>query len=823
MESFKSELKQVLRRLGRAPLFTVITLVTLAAGVGANTVVFSVLEGVLLKPLPYPKPDELIGVWLTAPGIQLKEFELSPSDYFIFREQNHTLQDISLYAGDSVSVTGIAEPEQVRALRVTDGTLPLLGIPPLLGHSFTKQDDSPGAPETVMLTYGYWRRKFGGDSSVIGRNIIVDGKSRQIIGALPQRFHFLDREDPAVITPFQFDRNKTHLGNFSYEGLARLKPGITVEQVNVDVARMLPIVMSSFAAPPGFSLKLFEDAHIGPNVRPLKRDVVGDVGSVLWVLMGSIGMVLLIACANVANLLLVRVEGRRQELAVRAALGAGRGRIAADLLLESILLGLFGSTIGLGLAYAALRVLAAIAPTGLPRVREIGIDGRVLLFTLLISVLASILFASIPIFKYAGLRLSTGIREGGRALSQSKEQHRARSVLVVVQVALALVLLICSGLMIRTFRALTNVNPGFTGPAALQTFRISIPSTLVKENEQVVRAQEEILHKLAGIPGVASVGIISNLPMTYGGWHDPIFIENHTYAEGELPPLRTFRFISPEYLGTLGTPLVAGREITWNDTYKKIPVAMVSENLAREYWHDPSAALGKRIRVSTKDDWREIIGVVGNVYDEGVSKPATTTVYWPLLLDHFERDDSMSMGEVAFAIRSSRTGSESFLNEVRQAVWSLNPNLPLADVHPLDFYYKRSMARTSFTLIMLGVAGCMALLLGVVGIYGVIAYSVSQRTREIGIRMALGAQNKMLTGMFVRHGLSLTAIGVACGLVVAIIVMRLMSSLLFKVSPVDPVAYGAASLGLVATAFLASYLPSRRASAVHPVEALRAE
>src|SRR6266403_1219547 len=823
MESFKSELKQVLRRLGRAPMFTVITLITLAAGVGANTVVFSVLEGVLLKPLPYPKPDDLIGVWLSAPGINLKEFELSPSDYFIFREQNRTLQDLGLYAGDSVSVTGVAEPEQVRALRVTDGTLSLLGMHPLLGRSFTKQDDSPGAPETVMLFYGYWRRKFGGDSSVMGRNIIVDGKSRQIIGVLPQRFHFLDWEEPGVIIPFQFDRAKTHLGNFSYEGLARLKPGVTVEQVNSDVARMLPIVMTSFPAPPGFSLKLFEDAHIGPNVRPLKRDVVGDVGSVLWVLMGSIGMVLLIACANVANLLLVRVEGRRQELAVRAALGASRPRIAADLLFESVILGLLGSAVGLGLAYAALRVLAAIAPAGLPRIREIAIDGRVLFFTLLISLLASILFGSIPIFKYAGVRLSTGIREGGRALSQSKEQHRARSVLVVVQVALALVLLICSGLMIRTFRALTNVNPGFTGPAALQTFRISIPSTLVKENEQVVRAQEEILHRLAAIPGVGSAGVVSMLPMTYGGWHDPIFIENHTYAEGELPPLRAFRFVSPEYLDTAGTPLVAGRKITWNDTYKKIPVAMVSENLAREYWHDPSAALGKRIRVGSKDDWREIIGVVGNVYDEGVSKPATTSVYWPLLMDHFESDDSMSMREIAFVVRSSRTGSQSFLKEVRQAGWSLNPNRPLADVHALDFYYRRSMARTSFTLIMLGVAGAMALLLGVVGIYGVIAYSVSQRTREIGIRMALGAQNKMLTGMFVRHGLSLTAIGVACGLVVAMIVMRLMSSLLFKVSPVDPVAYGAASLGLVATAFLASYLPSRRASAVHPVEALRAE
>src|SRR2546426_4779577 len=447
MESFKNELKQVLRRLGRAPMFTAITLITLAAGVGGNTVVFSVLEGVLLKPLPYPKPDELIGVWHTAPGIQLKDFDMSPSDYFIYREQNRTMQDIGMYSGDSVSVTGVAEPEQVPALRVTDGTLPLLGIPPLLGRSFTKQDDSPGALETVMLTYGYWHRKFGGDASVVGRNIIVDGKSRQVIGVLPQRFHFLDWEDPAVIIPFQFDRNKTHLGNFSYEGLARLKPSVTVDQVNVDVARMLPIVMSSFPAPPGFSLKLFEDARIGPNVRPLKRDVVGDVGSVLWVLMGSIGMVLLIACANVANLLLVRVEGRRQELALRAALGASWARIASELWLESLTLGLLGSLLGVGLAWGALRGLVVMAPDGLPRIHEIGIDGPVLLFTVAISVFTGLLFGAIPVFKYAGVQLSTGIREGGRALSQSREQHRARSVLVVVQVALALVLLICSGLM----------------------------------------------------------------------------------------------------------------------------------------------------------------------------------------------------------------------------------------------------------------------------------------------------------------------------------------------------------------------------------------
>src|SRR5467141_2129641 len=823
MEFFNSQLKHVLRRLGRAPMFTVITLITLAAGVGGNTVVFSVLEGVLLKPLPYPKPGELIGVWHTAPGIQLKDFDMSPSDYFIYREQNRTMQDIGMYSGDSVSVTGVAEPEQVPALRVTDGTLPLLGIPPLLGRSFTKQDDSPGAPETVMLTYGYWRRKFGGDASAIGRNIIVDGKSRQIIGVLPQRFHFLDRDDPALITPFQFDRSKVNLGNFSYDGLARLMPGVTVEQVNADVARMLPIVMRSFPAPPGFSIKLFEDAKIGPNVRPLKRDVVGDVGRVLWVLMGSIGMVLLIACANVANLLLVRVEARRQELAVRAALGASRGRIAADLLLESVILGLLGSTVGLGLAYAALRFLAAIAPAGLPRVREIGIDGPVLLFTLVISLLASILFGSIPIFKYAGVRLSTGIREGGRALSQSREQHRARSVLVVVQVAMALVLLICSGLMIRTFHALTKVQPGFTTPGELQTFRIAIPDSEAPKEEQVVRMDEEILRKLAAIPGVSSAGLSNSIPMDGNSSMDPVFAQDHTYTEGQLAPLRRFKFITPGFNATLGTPLVAGRDLSWTDLYQKLPVAILSENFAREYWNGPANAIGKRIRVGTTDDWREVIGVVGDVHDDGVNKEASSSVYWPLIMDRFEGNPTTVRRGVAFAVRSPRAGSESFLKEVREAVWSVNPNLPLAAVHTVDHFYKQSMARTSFTLIMLGVAGSMALLLGVVGIYGVIAYSVSQRRREIGIRMALGAQQQALTNMFVRHGLWLTGIGVVCGLAAAIVLMRLMSSLLFKVSPVDPLTYTTVSLGLVLTAFLASYLPSRRTSAVDPVEALRAE
>jgi putative ABC transport system permease protein len=823
MRTFFVHLKQVFRRLAHAPLFTVITLITLAAGVGGNTVVFSVLEGVLLKPLPYPKPNELIGVWHTAPGINITDLNMAPSNYFIYREQNQSFQDIGIYNRDAVSITGVAEPERLEALDVTDGTVPLLGIPPMLGRSFTRQDDSPGAPDTVMITYGFWKKKFGGSSSVIGQSITLDDKPYEIIGVLPQRFHFLDWNDPAVLLPLRWDRSKTNLGNFSFEGIARLKPGVTMEQASADIARMLPIVSRTFPAPPGFNAKIFDDARIGPNLRPLKIDVIGDVGSTLWVLMGSIGLVLLIACANVANLLLVRVEGRRQELAVRSALGASPYRIAGELLLESITLGFLGSALGLGLAYMALRILVLIAPQGIPRINEIGIDGPVLLFTFAISLLASMLFGCIPIFKYAGVRVSTGIREGGRANSGSREQHRARSVLVVVQVALALVLLICSGLMIRTFRALTHVNPGYSQPAQVQTFRIGIPPIQVKDSESVVRTFDAMRSKIAAIPGVSAVTISTSFPMDGNGSNDLVFAQDRAYSEGQIPPIRRFAFVIPGFFETEGTPLVAGRDFTWTDIYKTLPVAIISENFAREYWDSPDNALGKRIRVATTDDWREIIGVAANVYCDGVSKTPPSMVYWPIMRDRFEGQAHDVATYAGFGIRSPRAGSEAFLKEVREAVWSVNPNLPLSNVHTLGAFYTRSMARTSFTLIMLAVAGGMALLLGVVGIYGVIACSVSQRVREIGIRMALGAQQQSVTGMFIRHGLILTGIGAAFGLVAAAIVMRLMSSLLFHVNPVDPITYAAVTLGLIFTAFIASYLPSRRAATVDPVEALRAE
>jgi len=818
-----SDLRQVLRRLGRSPIFTVITIITLAAGVGANIAVFSVVEGVLLKPLSYPHAETLVGVWHTAPGLNMDEVNMAPSNYFIYREQNRVFEDIGVYQGFSVAVTGQGNPEQVPALVATDGVLPTLGVAPMIGRWFSRADDTPGAADTVMLDYGYWQRRFGSDRSIVGRAITVDGKLRQVIGVMPRNFRFLGGEQPALILPLQLDRNKTTLGQFSYDGIARLRPGITLAQANADILRLIPTVWSSFPALPGFSINLFQTARFGARIRPLGQVVVGDVGTLLWVLMGSIGVVLLIACANVANLLLVRAEGRHQELAVRTALGASRWRIASDFLLESVVIGILGSALGLLVAWGALRLLMAINPQGLPRLQDIGIDLTVLAFTLVVSLFCSLLFGSIPALRYASARMGTGLREGGRTLSQGRERHRTRNTLVVIQVGLAFVLLICSGLMIRTFRALTHVDPGFDSQAGIQTFRLAIPEVEVPKAENVMRREEAIAQNLAAIPGVTSVALANSVPMDGGHWMDPVFAQDRNYADGSQPPLRRFKFVSPGFLKTFGIPLIAGRDFTWVETYQRLPVAMVSENLAREYWGSPANALGKYIRVGTKDDWRQIVGVAGDLLDDGTNKDAPTTTYWPILMNHFESDDENVRRQVVYAIRSSRAGSESLMNDLRQAVWSVDANLPLFKFRTQEYFYSRSMARTSFTLVMLGVAAALALLLGLVGLYGVIAYSASQRRREIGIRIALGAQRNAVTAMFVRQGLLMAGAGVGCGLIVAVAATRLLRSLLFQVSPLDPLTYGCAAFALCAAGALASYIPSRRTASVDPVEALRAE
>jgi len=812
----------VLRRFTRAPMFTAIALITLAIGIGANTAVFSVVNGVLIKPLPYPNSDELVGVWHSAPGVNIPKLNVSPTMHFTYREEGQTFREFGLWSNGGVTITGQAEPEQVRSIDVTDGTLQALGVAPAFGRWFTKEDDTPGTPETVMLMPGYWHRRFGGDQSVVGRTLTIDAKPHTVIGVMPDTFQFLD-EQADVLLPMRFDRSRVFLGNFSYQGIARLRPGVTLEQANADVGRMLPIWLKAWPAPMGLDRKVFENAHIGPGLTPLKQDIVGDIRETLWVLMGTIGVVLLIACANVANLLLVRVEGRQQELATRAALGAGWRRIARELLHESLLLGLMGGVLGLAVAYGALKLLLAIGPETLPRLRDITIDPAVLGFTLLASLLSGLFFGAIPILKYSGPHLVTAIRSATRTSSHSRERHRARSVLVVAQVALALVLLVASGLMIRTFQTLRNVQPGFTRPGEVQMLRVSIPESVQADAERVARTYNEILEKVAAIPGVESAAMVSSAPLEGFNSNDPVGAEDKTYDPGKIPPIRRFKFISPDYFRTVGTPLVAGRDITWTDVFDDRHVVVISDNMAREMWGSSQAALGKRIRVANIDHWREIVGVVGDVYDDGVHEPASTIVYWPMMVSKFWGNERFVARSLTYVVRSERTSTDAFLAQVRQAVWSVNGSLPLALVRTLQDVYDRSMARTTFALVMLAIAGGMALLLGLIGIYGVISYAVSQRTREIGIRMALGVDHKEVKRMFVRHGLVLAGIGIAIGVGVAAGVTRLMASLLFHVSPLDGLTYVAVSLVLATAAVLASYLPARRAAGLDPVEALRAE
>jgi putative ABC transport system permease protein len=828
-ETLIRDLRHAIRGLRKTPAFTAAVILTLALAIGANTAIFGVIDSILIRPLPYRHSEALVGVWHNAsgfPGLP-GTISCSPSMYFTYREENRTFEQFGLWNSNAASVTGIAEPEMPRALFVTYGVLDAVGVQPLLGRWFSQADDTPGSAETVILTYGYWQRRFAGDPSIVGRTLTIDSRPHTVIGVMPEAFRF--QRDPELILPRRFERNMLSLGPFAGQGIARLKPGVTIEQANADVARMLGIWLNAWPTPPGMDFTQFQNARLAPQVQPLKQEIVGDVGTALWVVMGTLALVLVIACANVANLLLVRAEARQHELAIRAALGAGWGRIARAMLVESMTLGVLGGAVGLGLAYVALRILVAKGPDTLPRLREISIDPLVLAFALGVSLLSGALFGVMPVLKYAGSRVASALQGVGRTFSHGRERHRARNTLVVVQVALALVLLVSSGLMIRTFQQLRSVQPGFTHPEEILILHSLFPEAWAKETEpeRVMRMQNEILDKLAAIPGVKSVGFGDAASLeSFLANGNPVYAEDKTFSEGQFPPFRRIRKTAPGFFKTMGTRVVAGRDFSWTDLYEKRRVAIVSENLAREWWGVPSAALGKRIReAGPADPWREIVGVVEDVYDNGVQVKPPEFAYWPALMDRYiwGGENGFAVGSGMFAIRSSRTGTEGLLTEARQVIWSVNGRQPVFLVTTLKALYDQSMAGTSFTLVMLAIAGGMALLLGIVGIYGVIAYVVSQRTREIGIRTALGAQPAGLLGMFVRQGLFLAGVGAALGLVAAAGLTRLMSSLLFGVSALDPVTYAAVSALLILAAVLASYLPARRAIAVDPVLALRAE
>jgi putative ABC transport system permease protein len=819
------DLRYALRMLRRQPAFSLTVIATLALGIGATTAMFSVVNGVVIKPLPYPESENVVTIGVSAVfGTQrTPDFPLAPRMFATYADNGRSFEEFGLFTGAEATITGSGNPERANTLQVTRGILAALGIQPALGRWFSPDDHRSGTQDTVILSHGYWQRRFGGAPDVIGRVMTVDARPRAVIGVMPASFSI--REIPAdLLLPLRFDPVRLAPGllppGFCCRGIARLKPGATLAQANVDVARMVD------AWKRVENRSVLEDLQLGPAVRPLKDDVVGtDVGRVLWILLGGIGILLLIACANVANLLLVRAEGRGQELSVRTALGAGWARIARALLVESLALSLLGGLMGLGLAYGGLRILVANGPANLPRLNELTIDLTVFAFALATSVMSGVLFALIPIAKTLGWMRVSGPRAFvhgvSRWASAGRSQHRSQNVLVVVQVALALVLLISSGLMLRTFQNVRNVQPGFTNPSTIQSVSISLSAVDFPEPDRVTRAQQDLLDRLATIGGITSAAFVNSLPMEPNRLNAIVAAEGKEYGPKQLPPTRTIKLVSPGALRTLGTPLLVGRDFTWDEIHNQRNVAMVSESFARGEWSTVEGAIGKRVLVGTSETWQEVIAVVADVYDAGADRPAPSIIYWPARLQDFVAG-TLLQRSMNFVMRSERTGTDGLVREIRQAVADVMPGLPVFQIRTLRDVYDQSMARTSFSLVLLGIAGAMALVLGIVGIYGVLAYAAMQRQREVGIRIALGAQPGSVKRMFVYRGMLLSGIGIGIGTAVAAAITRWMSSLLFGVSPVDAPTFAAAASVLVLAALAASYLPARRAAAVDPVQALTA-
>ncbi len=812
MSELLRDLKHALRRLARTPMFSTATIATLALGIGANVAVFSVVYGVLLKPLPYREPDQLIAVFQSAPGVNIKDLNASIADFVTYKEHSQTFADVGLWTGTGAIINENGTAERVSGAAITHRMLPMLGVQPLLGRGFVESENAEGSAEVVMLAYGYWQRQFGGDASIVGKRLMMDGKPVEVIGVLPKNFWLMDVQLD-IVTPLRFNRAKVHLAGYNFQAVARLKPGVTIDAANRDVARMIALELASFPPPDGMSLQQMQEAKLGPNVRSLKANFLGDIGKSLWVVMATIAMVLLIACANVANLLLVRTEGRSRELAVRVALGAGRARIAREQFVESFAVAFMGGAVGVVLASLVLTLTLKMIPAKLPRLDQVSADATTLLVALVLSVIVGVALGAIPVLKQGGIKITEALRAGGRNASSGREKNFARGALTVVQVALALVLLVGSGLMVRTFGSIRKVQPGFSDPATLTVMRLSIPQDVAPDAAKTFALQRNIIDRLQAVAGVSSVGMIDGLPMTEWQSQDPIFASDHSYKEGQIPTLRRFVRSAPGTFRTLGTKIVAGREYTWEDLEQDRQVVLISENFAREYWGSAQAAIGKQIRQNPTNPWSEVVGVIADVRADGVDKPAPSTVYWP------ER----GLRGLTYMVRGSRVSSQAYSTELRAAVQAASPAIPITNLRTMKEVYDKSMSRTAFTLTLLAVSGGMALLLAVVGVYAVISYTVAQRTREIGIRIALGAQGAAVQLLFVRKGLMLAGIGAGAGVLVAAGLARVMSSLLFEISPLDPATYVLVVVGLLGAAALASWVPTVRVGRVSPTEALRAE
>jgi len=814
-------LRRLARRLRARPAFTAVAVLTLALGLGANTSIFTLVNGILIRPLPYPESERLVDLWHSAPGIGIDQFNQSYGSYSLYREHARSFEDVALYDDDVFNLTGEGPPERLTVARVSSSLFPVLRVEPALGRAFTEEDDRPGSERrVVILGHGLWQRHFGGDPGVLGRDLRLDGEPWEVVGVMPPGFDF-PQEGTELWIPHPIDPEKLGELNFSYNATARLRPGVTVEEATAELEQLLPRLPE--VHPGEMTPRMLEDTRMRAYATSLRDDVVGAVEEVLWILVAAVGFVLLIACANVANLFLVRAEGRQRELAVRAALGASRRSLAGSFLAEALALSLLGGVVGVGLAWAAVTGLKTLAPGNLPRLAEVRLDPTVLLFTLGLSLLAGLAFGSLPAARLAGGKLLAALKEGGRGGSSGRGSRLARNGLVVLQVALALVLLVASGLLLRTFQKLRHVDPGFATEGVL-TLRLSLPVSEYPELGDLARFYARLEEGLEALPGVERAGFIRNLPLTDGDTNPALMVEDFPLDPGELPPVVRANYASPGYFEAMQIPLFEGRLFDTHDLQRSSDEVVLSRALARRVWPDQSP-LGKRVRRGLNEEdagpWLTVVGVVGDVRDDSLQGEPVELVYFPLVGAEPAHSEWV-LRAMSVAVRTAGA-PEALAESVRRTVWNLDSDLPVVNLRTTAEITAGAMARTTFAMLLLGVAAVVAMVLGTVGIYGVVSYLVSQRTREVGVRMALGADRPRVRWMVVGEGIRLTAAGVGLGLLGALGAGRVLAAVLFEVSVFDPLTYGGVVLALIGVTLTACYLPAHRAASVPPMEALRQE
>ena len=816
--SLSLQLRLLWRRAVGSPGFTLVALATLAIGIGANVAIFTVVNAVLLRPLPMPDSERLVLLRHAAPGLtQLDELPLSDALYFFYAAESRTLEGVAAYQPLQASFTGADNPQRVQAAAVTASFFDVMRTPPQLGRTFTPEDDRPGAAPVIVLGDGLWRVRFGGDPGVIGRMADIDGARVEVVGVMPPGFSF-SQPEAELWRPLRLDRDNTQIGAFGIAGVARLADGTTLEQAQSELATMLSNLVEVF--PDEAAAPVLAAAGFRPLVDRAREVVVGDIEPTLWILLGAVGFLLLIACANVANLLLVRSEARRGEAAIRAALGSSRGRLAGSALVESVVLGVAGGIAALPLALLAVRLVVRFGPQALPRLDEISADAAVLAFGLVVSIVAGLLFGVLPALRASAAGAAGHMTAGARGASAGRERQLARRGLVVVQIALALTLLVGSGLAVRSFGRLAAVDPGFD-PVDVLTFGLALPERDYGADARL-GFHRQLVDRLRALPGASDAAAASTVPLGGAVSGSGYSIEGRPLDDGDVPPVFMSKTVSPEYFDTLRIELAEGRRFDPLDGERGDSVVVVSQAVANAYWPGESA-LGKGIRAGgppegEDQEWSRIVGVVGDVHETTLHEDPLPMVYYPL---PGTAGGSGAPATMRYAVRARNAGGLGAA--VREAVRGVDPTLPIADVETLETLVGRARAERAFVMVLLVIAAGLALLLGSVGLYGVVSYTVAQRRREIAIRMAVGARAADVGRLVLTEAGGLAVVGAALGIGAAVALTRRLQALLFETSPLDPAVFLGVSTILVGVCLLASWLPARRAARIDPMHALRVE